>query len=331
MGFLTNSNYGRKTLFSEILSRNLKTYIFKVDAFYESVSRNQIMSINISGDRTVHLGINISFKGEKIFSSCSDPIALSIAFRAYFIINYLHCMESAKEALPTSFFSGLVILESISDLILAKKRIVFIPDTVGINKNLRPIDVHCAIRAMIKVLIDYKSFISDEAVRLCEAYIDTLITYTEMPEIEYVNSKHAQYTVLCEINVVKSLVSQHLEAISEYALFRQIEFKSLESLNIDELLSACDINNNPFWPETIMRMLAITKDDKNLKKLLKHPSMRSSYLNFCANSVECFFQTKESSILLKENWLAVQQLVREIEQLPDFNLNLTNGMVHYIK
>lgn len=111
-----NTNYGCKLLFNKVLSRDLESYPFKIDAFYESVTQNQIMRIKVSKDQTVHLGINISFKEETMFSGYSDPMVLSIVFRAYFIINYLSCLQAAKEIEPSSYFSGLVALVQICSL-----------------------------------------------------------------------------------------------------------------------------------------------------------------------------------------------------------------------
>lgn len=206
-----NTSYGCKLLFNKILSRDLESYTFKIDAFYESAARNQIMSIQISEDQTVHLGINISFKEEAMFSKCSEPMVLSIAFRAYFIINYLSCLQYARDTEPSSYFSGLVVLDAISDLYSNNRNTSCVPNVVGRNKQLRPIDVHCAIRAITRVLMNNELPVVDETLKRCEVYRDILITYTGSPEIIYLKSKQAQHTVLREIKTLKLLIVYRYE------------------------------------------------------------------------------------------------------------------------
>ncbi len=328
---LANTNYGRKALFDEILSKNLDIFKYKIDAFYESISNNRIMSIRISEDKTVHLGINVSFKSEEMFSDSADPMGLSLAFRAYFIINYLRCLESADESLPTSYFYGLVILESVNDLLSLKKRFAYVPDSVGVNKNLRPIDVHCAIRAVTRVLADYGPIVSEESSKLCEAYRDTFIYYTGSPETEYVGSKHAKYTVLCEAGALESLIAKHPEVTENFALFSCVGFDSLKDMSVEALLSACDENKNAFWSGFILRMFSISQHGERLKKYLGHPCIKTALEDFRVNSVEYCFQHKEESVLSQNNRQAVQMLVRGSEQLSGPDLIPQNGAMHYIR
>ncbi len=326
-----NTSYGCKVLFDKFLSKELESCALKIDAFYESAACNQIMSTHISNDQTVHVGINISFKEEPMFFGCYEPNILTIAFRSYFIINYLHCLQAAKETVPYSFFSGLVALDSINDLFSNKRKIVCIPNAFGSNKHLRPIDVHCAIRAMTKLLMDNSLSIVDEALTSCEAYKDILVAYTGVPEIVYLKSKHAQYTVLSEMAAFRSLVLQNSNITRECALFQQVGMKSFNSLNIGTLLSACDVKDNSFWPGMILRMFALAPNGKALNKYMDYSCMKTAYYEFYSNSLECYILEKRRSKLLKDNLQAAKHLARGIEQSTDYNASAIDGMLHYIK
>lgn len=332
---LSNTSYGRKVLFNEILSKELASYSFRIDAFYESVASNRIMSVRISSDQTIHLGINISVKEDKMFLGCSNSTALSIEFRAYFIINYLQYLEIAKEAIPDSLFSGFVTLDAISDLYSGNQRNVYIPNIIEKNRHLYPLDVHCAIRAITRILIKAENEfpVPQRAVELCELYRDTLITYTGMPEIVYIKSKHAQYAALCEMNNMVSIVLLNPKITSECVMFRQVGIKSFDDLKINELLDVCDMNNNRFWSGVVMRVLTVAIDSPELKKYMKRSSMESAYMNFCASSVEYYSHVKDGvgSALLKDNLKAIQRLSRKLEQSTDFDENTINGMIHYIQ
>lgn len=325
-----NTNYGRKLLFNRILSRDLESYPFKIDAFYESVTQNQIMSIKISKDQTVHLGINISFKEETIFSECSEPMLLSVAFRAYFIINYLSCLQIARETEPGSYFSGLVALDAICDLYSNDRKISCVPNVVGKNKQLRPIDVHCAIGAITRILMD-KELSIDGTVKRCEAYRDILITYTGTPEITYMKSAQAQYAVLREIKIMKSLIAQQPRILHECALFHQVDIVSFDEMNIGRLLSACDMHENRFWPGLILRMLALTTKTKVSWQYINYACMKEAFFDFSSNSMECYAQSKGKSVLLKDTLRAVQCLTRGIEEFACYDDNAVDSMMHYIR
>lgn len=331
MNILSNTNYGRKSLFSKILSNELDVCSFKINAVYDSAPPEQVMTAQITDNQVIRLGINTSFKAENLFSDCSDPLGMSIAYRSYFIINYIHCLATAKEANTNSFFPGLVVFESICDLTFGKKNVFTIPNIYTKNKNLRPIDVHCAIRAITRVVIENSSIFSDETKKKCELYTNTLIAYTRLPEIEYKRSKYSQYTILNETKALKELISKNSEIVYKYALFHKYAIVSLDKLNIDELLSACDINKDNFWPGMILRILAITKDNKKLKEYLKHPSLETSYLDFCRNSMEYYSEINEQSLLLRENWQAIQQLVIGLQKQTAPNVYSKKGMVHFIQ
>lgn len=326
-----NTNYGCKLLFNKVLSRDLEFYPFKIDAFYESEAQNQIMSIKISKDETVHLGINISFKEETMFSGYSDPMVLSIIFRAYFIINYLSCLQAAKEIEPSSYFSGLVVLDAISDLYSNKRNKLCVPNAIEKNKHLRPIDVHCAIGAITRILMDKELSIADETVKRCEAYRDILITYTGTPEITYMKSEQAQYVVLREIKIMKSLIAQQPRILHECALFHQVDIVSLDEMNIERLLSTCDMHENRFWPGLILRMLALATKTKVSWQYINYACMKEAFFDFSSNSMECYAQSKGKSVLLKDTLRAVQCLTRGIEEFACYDDNAVDSMMHYIR
>lgn len=331
MRVLTNTSYRRKAFLNTILSRELETCAFSINACYESVSNKQIMSIRVSDNRTICLNININSSEEKIFFGCTNSLEMSLAFRAYFVVNYIRCLETAKSAEPSSFFSGLVILESVGSLLSDKKTVSCVPDIRGENKNLRPIDVYCAIRAMTRVMLTYKSSLSDEAERACETYINTLVAYTGIPETEYRGSKYAEYTVLCETEMLKSFVSKYPDITNEYMLFCRVGFSPSDNYSIDELLSACDNSKDKFWPGMIFRILAITQNTEALKKYLEHPSLKSSCQEFCINSMEYYYESQEQSLLLSNNWQAVQQIIKVTNQLEIIDEYHRSGMVHFIQ
>lgn len=327
-----NTNYGRKLLFNRILSRDLKSCAFKIDAFYESAVHKQIMSIKLSKDQAVHLGINISFKEETIFSECSEPMLLSVAFRAYFIINYLSCLQIARETEPGSYFSGLVALDAICDLYSNDRKISCVPNVVGKNKQLRPIDVHCAIGAITRVLIENELSVDNETVKRCEAYRDILIAYTGTPEITYLKSIQAQYSVLHEIKTLKSLIAQQPNVLRECALFSQVGIISFSELSIGKLLSICDKRENRFWPGLILRMFALASKAKMSEQYAKYDCMKRALFEFYSNSMECYTQSKEQCILLKDTLRAVQRLTRGVEAFVQYDSGGTiDCMMHYIQ
>lgn len=324
MGWTTDTNYRRKLLFNEILSAQLATSAFRVDAVYESAAREQVASVRCFGEQTVRLGINLSFKTEAMFAGCADPLVPSIAFRAYSIVQYIRCLESAKGATPSSLFAGWVTLDAIGDRVLGNKQTLCVPNAYGVNILLRPMDVHCAIRAMTSVLIQYEDTLPNEVKQRCQAYIDTLITYTGMPEVTYTGSTQPCYTVVCEVKRLAAVLARVPEAVQEYAVFHQVGFTALDALDVTALLDRCDQAENTVWPAVILRLSAVTHTG-----LLSHPALERSYASFCENGVAFCSEQRADSVLLRDTRRAMQQLVRETASMAESNT--LSGRVHDIR
>lgn len=326
---LSNTNYGRKLLFNRILSKELAAGNFRVEASYESTSRQKVVSACVS-DKAIRIKVNISFDKESFFSDCDDPMELSLIYRAYFIAAYIKCLENAKEAVPDSYFEGIVTLDAIYDLVTGKRAVLCNPDLSSRVKSLRPVDVHCAIRAMTRLLIEFGTALTETATFQCEKYIDCLIDYTSLPEVEYNCSKYAFYTVLNETAKLKKLISEYPYVTEKFALFSSYAITSDGLTDVGSLLSLCDEKGGGFIPAMLMRMFAFSaEDNQRLKGVLSHRCVIESYQDFCRSSVLYYSEDTEKSILLKENWRAIQNIAERIEKLMYDEVQLQSGAVHF--
>ena len=315
---VTDTTYRRRVLFEEILSAQLNTSELLVDAFYESGPRTRVMRTCCVDGHTVQVGINLSFEEEAIFAGCTDAAGLTTAFRALFIAQYMRCLETAKTTVPSSLFAGWVTVDAVGDVFTGEKRAVYLPDAFGKNKWLRPIDVHCAIRAMTAVTMTYDTFLSDEAKQRAERYIETLITYTGMPDVMYEGSVHPCYTAVCEAKRLTMLIEAHPDMVRECTALRNASCD-----DVARLLDACGEAGDAFLPAMIVRLSAMAGEGWT-----EHPVFARSYAVFCENCAAFCSETGRKSRLLRDTRRAVQQLVGGTQQ---WNVEPRSGGVHYIR
>lgn len=310
--------YRRRTVFEEILSAQLGASALRIDAFYESGPREQVMRVCCVDGHTVQVGINLSFKEATTFAGCDDAMGLTTAFRALFIAQYMRCLETAKEVVPSSLFAGWVTLDAIGDVFSGEKRAVYLPDAFGKNKWLRPIDVHCAIRAMTGMMMMYDSVLSDEAKHRAERYMDMLVTYTGMPDVTYEGSAHPCYTVVCEIERLTALIRSQPDVLRECAVFRNVQCD-----DVKRLLDVCGEADDVFLPAVIVRLSAMARAGWT-----EHPVFANAYATFCESGVAFCSEVRQESTLLRDTRRAVQRLVSGTEQ---WKINPRSGGVHYIR
>lgn len=102
---VTQTSHGQKILFDRILSRDLAVCKYNIKAFYKWERSTKIFTLRFLDEKNIEVGINLNIdKG--MFRAGPYSTELDICYRSYFIANYLRCLESAEDTIPSSLFQG---------------------------------------------------------------------------------------------------------------------------------------------------------------------------------------------------------------------------------
>ena len=327
---ITDTGYGQKLLFNEILSDELGSCRYRIDAFFEWKNKAQILSLKFVDEGSIELGINLGIKKEPLFADCELATELGILYRAYFISSYIHCLERAAETMPRTFFQGLVVLESIKDIHSSGKVLAHSPLLGYGNRRLRPIDAHCAIHALTRILIGQKSRLTVEAQKRCESAIDRLVHYTRLPEIEYNSRSIAEYAILKDLLWVQEYAAAKPELLARYAIFDRCGILSFEDKTLVQLL-ADDRPENCFWAEAAMRLLAISEEKAAVIDVSLYPHLQSRLKEYHEACVACFSEYSNTDPLLRDNMAAVKRLSGKLERVFINKGNIETGALHFLQ
>lgn len=324
------TSYNRKLLFDRILSTELAVCEYKIEAFYEWKNKAQIFSLRFIDARTVELGINLNFAIENVFLGCNKAMELTVGYRSYFIATYLRCLESATSAVPSTLFQGLVVLEAIENIhggtTIASYSPIFTPSVF----KMKPIDVHCAIRSLSRILIEQQGSLSQGIQAKCDEAINWMIGYTRLPEVEYNKQKKPEYTVLSDLLRIKKLVTATPALLAKYSLFSQYGVLDLDDQTVYDLLTNEAISD--FWVGVLIRVLAFSESKPSAFDVTAFPKIRNGIVKYKEDSVAYFNEYGMSDReLLCTNLLAVKKTAMKIERTFFDNSAVETGALHFIQ
>ena len=328
---ISSTVYGRKILFEKILSEQLGSCRYKIEAFYEWKRREQVFSLTFKNEREVCLGINIGFQKDLIFNGSENAAELSVLYRSYFIVNYIRCLEGAKIAAPSAYFAGLVTLEAINTLNSDKKTVSFSPISEKLFK-IKPIDVHCALGSLNAIIINHTNLLSQELKRRCGAMADELISYTQLPEIEYKGHKKTVYSFSEDLLALKNLAASKPDILKEYPLLSQNGIDSVEDITVSQLIEKSEQNSNLFWAGIAIRLLAFTQKGAADDNLLALFCVKKSVADFWGCSVTYFKEHKNTyNKLLADNMTAIKRIAANMDKVFYKADAFEYGALHYIQ
>lgn len=326
---VTQTSHGQKILFDRILSRDLAVCKYNIKAFYKWERSAKIFSLRFLDEKNIEVGINLNIdKG--LFRAGPYSTELDICYRSYFVANYLRCLESAEDTTPSSLFQGLVVLESICDIHTDGKIDIYSPHLATRSSGLKPINVHCAIRALTRLLIDQKNVITPDVQVQCESTINWMVEYTLLPEVMYAKSRKPVYTLLNDLLVLKKLLDKQPGITNSYSMFTSYGISNIVEQSIDELLG--QTASNRFWNDAIMRIVAHSDGMRGLIDLATLPGIRKSVVEFKEKSLSCYQESHNSkNIVLADNLLAIKKLSKRVEQTFSLREPANSGTLHFIQ
>lgn len=322
-----NNSYRKKMVFNALLSNELSNCKYKVDASYEWRNTNQILSLRFSEKQVIQLSVNLNIGAERIFRNSDKAAELCLRYRAYYISNYIHCLEAATTINPQSYFSGLVTLCAINNICNKGEITSFSPIMDKRPRMLKPIDVHCAIRALTRLIIDCNAIISPDTKRECDVVINNLLTYSLLPEIGYKRTRPV-YSLLCEIKELQQNTTVGKNPMSIFPLFEENNINNFEELTLDDLIIVCNQIQNPFWTGVIMRLLSFT-EEKLRVGIGQDTHLRDCIYQYEDDSVKYFVDIKKvNDTLLTDNYVAVRRLARRFNKVFTV-VSAGSGALHY--
>lgn len=322
------TSFQKKAVLNSILSNELGGCKHRINARYEWKRPDQVLTIGISLKSTFEVGINLNTGRQEHFGDSDCASMLEIIYRAYYIAAYIRCLDDATTAVPQSYFSGLVLLCAINSLCGGKKVRAFSP-TKRQSHDLRPIDVHCAIRALTRLTIDCTERIQENIRDDINGFIDELLTYSMLPEISYKRDE-ALYSILQEIRDLRENVTLRRCSMSDYTFFDELTTKEFTDLSLDELVFICENSQNPFWGNLAMRLFA------HLGKYIGTTKGEESFITSCIqhfgeDSIRYYRDTEQTeNLLLIDNLAAIKRLSRMSEQASSI-VTADCGKIHYFQ
>lgn len=326
---LISTSHIQKLLFDKILTQDLLNCKYKIAAFYEWKNKAQVFSAHFTDDENIKLSINLNFEEELFFGS-TNAMELSICYRSYLISAYLRCLENAEISLPNTLFQGNVTLEAIIDIHSGNDIKLYSPfSTKGLSRQ-RVINIQCAIRSLSRMLIEQEIHISTDTRKRCEQGISWMITYTRLPEIEYIKAKSPEYAVLRNLRCVSGLIKNNPTLTKQYSIFAQCGVSNFDEETIFEILEKESLQN--FWVESFLRVLAFSDNIYSSVDVTNLPKIKKAIASFREESV-LYYQESVSStnMLLTNNLLAVKKIAGKIDQVFLVNEPVKSGALHFIQ
>ena len=324
---LNQSIVNRKNMLNSILSDELKKSCFHINAHFEWTRPSRILSVKFVNKDTVEIWINLNIEKSRLLDNGTFNTDLAIKYRAYYIVEYIHCLEKAYSSIPNSYFSGLVQLCAINNMCHKKKTICY----SGIDNKpieLRPIDVHCAIRTFTRLSIDSKrsDFVNIEG--NIKNALDDLLLYTILPETGYYRSQ-ATYSALAELQLLKQNIQSQNCIYSDYLLFKDFDMGNFEDISMNDLLMRCESSRSEFWCNLMIRFYAYLDYHEVID--IKDESFIFNCIDQLQKDIASYYKkTHENKGLLVDNLSAINRLSNAIDtkfRAPD----ISSGRLHFYR
>lgn len=301
----------KKAVFESILSDELKDCKHRINVRYEWNRSDKMLEVGVSDKNTIELCVNLITGSQKYFGNFIKGKELELRYIAYFISAYVRCLDEADISTPQSYFSGLVLLCAINCLCRGKNVKVFSPIERK-PRELRPIDVYCAISALTRLTIDHGDKLSEGLKDGFNSTIGELLTYSMLPEIGYRNGTPT-YSLLQEIRELHENIMSHKCDLTNYALFDECGLCLLKDLSLNDFSAMCEKSHNLFGGNVAIRLSV------HLGEHIDIVNGQESFITNCIqrfqeNAVKYYLDIKKTeNLLLLDNFMAIKSLSQKSE------------------
>ncbi len=330
------SIYQLKQLFSQLLLNELKNCRFGILVSYELSMKKRICFIKMIKKENIKININLSYiKKSNFVINCS--LIPKVYYCCFFIVHLVKQLESVKQVLPKSYFEGLTYYNAI-EIYNYKKTGIYSPILHRCNKNkrsycMRPIEIYCAIKAIEKIVMMKQLELTDNDRKTLNAFKETLLQYSYLPEISYIKKRIPVYTVINSLKEIAKFIEKNPDMINEFPILTLASFNKMKKLTIRDLFLTCAESNNDFLIELAIRLVAFfhfayTLDYKNndyervIEEMKKYIS---TYAKFHGKI------SMQENYFLQDNFSAVKNAVKEINCFLCMNgITVSSGNIHFI-
>lgn len=326
-------SYGQKMLFYEILSAELGTCRFHIDATYVWKRPEQILSAAFSDAGRLRLEINLHVTKDALFHG-DRAVEHSICFRAYFIAAYIRCIESAYDRLPQTYFEGLVLLNALNDRHSGRRVAVATPIADKRRPGtLRPLEVHCAILALTRMLLVHAEELSPRERKEAERRRDELLCYSSLPEVAYEKSRQPSHALFSELHRLRQTLASAPQLPEACALFQKNGMQTIREMTVEELLRACEKTEDRFWNGVALRFAACAAPGCSRAWFAPTDRIPAEAAQYLEDSVTYFKEQRDTaSFLLRENLSAVKQTAGRIQLwIAETEFFGDSGTIHYVQ
>ena len=303
----------KKTMFASILSDELKDCAHRINIRYDWNRSDKLFTIGVSKNNSLELIINLNTGSRLHFDNRIDGTELELIYRAYFISTYIHCLEEAATSVPQPYFYGLVWLCALNSLCKGKNTKVFSPIERK-PRELRPIDVYCAICSLIRLAADHVDKLSMGLRDDLNSIIRELLIYSTLPEIGYKGGTPI-YALLQEVRELHENIMSHRCDLANYAFFDKVSSYWLNNLSTNDLASISENTHNAFLGNLAIRLSA------HLGQRIDIANDQESFITSCIqrfeeDAVKYYLDTKRTeNLLLLDNFLAIKNLSQKSEHV----------------
>ena len=327
---LSQTSYGRKILFSKILSAELCDCKYKIDAFFEWAPHNQVFSVSLRNDGVMRLAINLNAKEDALFGYGANAVEFSVLYRAYFIANYIRAIEGVCSACPSSYYAGILTLGVINNICSGIGIKGYTPTYLTPKVSLNLIDFQCGIQAMTRLMIEHSTEFSREDQTKIQRYVNMLIDYRSLPEVAYSNSSYPVYTCISELKKLQKTLSFVPTAVENFALLKPCGGIIGKEINATSLLHLYQKTDDVLWLGLYMRILALSGGKHMLTDRLLNDKLQDCITQFRKDSLAYYSENNNAQQkILKDNLLAIIFLSDKVNQICSNNECLGSGIIHY--
>lgn len=319
----------RKILFNKILLSELNLSEFNIDIFFEWTNENQIFSINVKNNKTIKLLINLNVKTEDMFKGSLYEQELTIRYRSYFIVGYLHYLDDIYDASPIDYFNGLVVLELINDLLCNHTMVLHSPIMKDKIREVRVLDVYCSIFAIRTIIDQYDHMLSSDNINKCKNELLVLEMFSLLPETVCTKFRVFEYSALRDFNNINIIFNENKHYLENYAIFNKFSIMSFDNYMISDVFS--NKFNNQFWIDFFLRIYVLYSKKNSQIILDDYPHLIDRINSFKCNSVNYFsFYKGCNNILIEKNLHTIKKLILEIEHAFNLKSSIKSGSLHFI-
>lgn len=319
-----------KLILNQILQANLYECKYKIVASYTWERNDQVFSAVLGRDKILRLTINLNCVNSPLFEGCPHAKELLLFYRAYFIESFIRFLEKATEQNPSDYFAGVVLLEVVSGICSNQRFVGYDIICSGKKRTISSVDIQCAIQALTRLMIAFSDEFDQNQATKCRNYINSLLDYTNAPEILYVNSSRPAYVCTAVFTKLQKLLKTKADELQKYAFFRRIGLVNMEDFSLCTLENACLRSESPVLLGLYIRLVANSSYHSTSSELLSLESFRDCVIRLKESYVSFYLQYNNSSdYFLKDNIEAIKLLSRGLNSEYKEIISDESGVLHY--